>query len=98
MQTTTTPDEPTADDRARRFAAAIADMVANIVQLRMMCDSLCRTLKRNGHSSIEVQAMASHTLTCQIQAIEVSSRAKSFTENRSSERPVAVQVPAASLH
>ena len=64
--------EASADDRQQRLAKAVCNLSATLVQLRMICDSACRGLEKLGHSSVEIQAMASHTLTCQIEALEVS--------------------------
>lgn len=90
--------EPTDDDRARRLEVGIADLTALLVQLRMMCDSVCSTLEKAGQSSIDIQAMASHTITCQIQGLEVSRQAKLLVETKAAETPAAPQVSPRALH
>ena len=98
MSTEPQATEPTTADRAHRLDVAVADLTVAIVQLRMICDSACRGLEKLGHSSVEIQAMASHTLTCQIRALEVSTQAKLLIESKDRDTPVAPQASVRALH
>jgi len=90
--------KPTADDRAHRLDVAIANLSVAIVQLRMLVDQVTRTLETAGLSSIQTQALGSHTCSCEIALLDVSSLAKSLTETKDREALAALQMTVGLLH
>ena len=84
-------------DHARRLEVGIADLLAMLHQTRLIADAVCDRQKAAGQPTADLLALSSRMIDCEIQAIEVSSRFRSLTENKSSE-PITPQVAVGLLH